>query len=156
MPIPKFTRREFCVHSCQTLSLAAIATSIGCGGSDSPTSPTSTLPALRTISAPVAGGVVTVTIDSTSPLTSVGSAALVNTSSGNFLVSRTGQDTFVALTAVCTHEGCVVSNFSSGIYECPCHGSQYNTSGAVQKGPATRALNQFATSFSNNVLTIRL
>jgi len=155
MQIPKYTRREFCFHSCQTLSLAAIASSLaGCGGS-SPTSSTSSLPALRTVNGTVSGGVVSVTIDASSPLASTGSAALVATSSGNFLVSRAG-DAFTALTAVCTHEGCVVSNFQSGTYECPCHGSQYNTNGSVIKGPATRSLSQFTTRFANNVLTINL
>src|SRR5437773_9960761 len=162
MTIPKYTRREFCVHSCQTLgtiSLAAVTSAIaGCGGSptsSSSSSGSSTLPSLRTINGTVSGGTITVTIDASSPLASTGSAALVATSSGNFLVSRAG-DAFTALTAVCTHEGCVVSNFANSTFECPCHGSQYTTSGAVVKGPATRALAQFRTSFANNVLTINL
>jgi cytochrome b6-f complex iron-sulfur subunit len=154
MQIPKYTRRAFCLHSCQTLSLAAIASAItGCGGS--PTSASTSLPALRTVNGSVSGGVVSLSIDSASPLASTGTAALVATSSGNFLVSRAG-DAFTALTAVCTHEGCVVSNFQSGTYECPCHGSQYSTSGSVIKGPATRSLSQFTTRFANNVLTITL
>jgi Rieske Fe-S protein len=154
MQIPKYTRRAFCLQSCQTLSLAAIASAIaGCGGS--PTSASSSLPALRTVNGSVSGGVVSLTIDSASPLASTGSAALVATSSGNFLVSRAGE-AFTALTAVCTHEGCVVSNFQSGTYECPCHGSQYSISGSVIKGPATRSLSQFTTRFANNVLTITL
>jgi len=156
MQIPKYTRREFCWHSCQAVSLAAVASALtGCGGSSTSPSGGSTLPALRTMTGTVSGGAVTVTIDSSSPLASTGSAALVNSSSGNFLVSRAG-DQFTALTAVCTHEGCVVSNYQSGTYECPCHGSQYNTNGSVTKGPATRSLAQFQTSFANNVLTIRL
>jgi cytochrome b6-f complex iron-sulfur subunit len=103
----------------------------------------------------VSSGTVTVTIDANSPLASTGTAALVNTNSGNFLVSRAG-DQFTALTAVCTHEGCVVSNFGNNTFECPCHGSQYTTSGSVVRGPATRSLAQFQTSFANGVLTIRL
>jgi len=155
MHIPRYTRREFCWHSCQAVSLAAAAAALtGCGGS-SPTSSSSTLPALRTITGTVSGSTVTVTIDANSPLASTGTAALVNSSSGNFLVSRAG-DQFTALTAVCTHEGCVVSNYQSGTYECPCHGSQYNTNGSVTRGPATRSLAQFQTSFANNMLTIRL
>jgi len=154
MQIPKYTRREFCWHSGQALSLAAIASAItGCGGSS--TSATSTLPNLPTINSSVSNGAITLTIDASSPLASTGSAALIATSSGNFLVSRAG-DQFTALTAVCTHEGCVVSNFQSGTYECPCHGSQYSISGSVIKGPATRSLTTFVTSFANNVLTIRV
>jgi|SRR5262245_37394389 len=154
MHIPKYSRREFCLHSGQVLSLAAVASAItGCGGSS--TSATTTFPNLATINSSVSNGAITLTIDAGSPLASTGSAALIATSSGNFLVSRAG-DQFTALTAVCTHEGCVVSTFSSGTYQCPCHGSQYSTSGSVIKGPASRSLATFQTSFANNVLTIRV
>ncbi len=103
-----------------------------------------------------ASGAVTLAINASSPLATVGNAALVQASAGNFLVSRTAQDTFAALTAVCTHEGCVVTNFQSGTYGCPCHGSEFSTTGAVRSGPATSSLRQFSTQFANNVLTISL
>src|SRR5262245_39921746 len=95
------TRREFCIHSCQVVSLAAIGpASQACGGA-SPTSPSSQVPALPTITCTPSGGVLLVTIDAASPLSSTGSAALVRSSAGDFLVSRSGQNTFVALTAIC-------------------------------------------------------
>jgi cytochrome b6-f complex iron-sulfur subunit len=84
----------------------------------------------------------------------VGGAALVQSTAGNFLVARTAQSSFSAVTAICTHQGCTINGFESQIFICPCHGSRYNTTGAVVAGPATRALQQFATGFSNNVLTI--
>jgi Rieske Fe-S protein len=95
-------------------------------------------------------------IDSGSALASVGNAALVQTSSGNFLVARVAQDTFNAMTAICTHEACTVSRFQSGTFQCPCHGSEYNTSGSATKGPASAALRRFNTQFVGNVLTISL
>ncbi len=58
------------------------------------------------------------------------------------------------MTAVCTHEGCAVSGFANSVYVCPCHGSEFNTSGAVVQGPATSSLRQFPTTFANNVVTI--
>jgi cytochrome b6-f complex iron-sulfur subunit len=150
----KPTRREFCVQTCQTASLVALAAMIeACGGSA--TSPSS-VPLLPTISASVAGGAITMTVDAGSPLSAVGRAALVQTSSGNVLVARTAQDSFTALTAVCTHEACTVTGFDNQIYICPCHGSQYSTNGAVVKGPAPAALRQFPTRFANNVLTITI
>jgi cytochrome b6-f complex iron-sulfur subunit len=156
MPIPKFTRRDFCVQSFQTASLAAMATALtGCGGgSSSPTGP-SGLPALPTIDLVIrVNNTITLNIDATSPLLAVGTAALVRASDPPLLVAHTGQNTFTAMTAVCTHEGCTVSNFQNPTFECPCHGSQYSTSGSVLRGPATRSLTQFATNFTNNVLTI--
>ena len=111
-------------------------------------------PALPTVSGNIVNGALAVTIDSASPLSAVGSAALVQASAGNFLVARTGQDTFTALTAICTHEGCTVSGFANQSYVCPCHGSTFSTSGSVLQGPATSPLRQLATRFANGVLTI--
>jgi len=80
--------------------------------------------------------------------------ALVTSTAGTFLVARTGATSFLALTAQCTHQACVVSNATSSSYVCPCHGSEFDTSGRVLVGPATVPLRQFQTQFSNNVLTI--
>ena len=44
-----------------------------------------------------------------------------------------------ALNATCTHLGCLVKQAQSG-FECPCHGSQFTTNGAVTQGPATLPL----------------
>jgi cytochrome b6-f complex iron-sulfur subunit len=155
------TRREFCVHACQAASLATLASLLeGCGGS-SPTGPDGgggpvTAPPLPIVSGSVNNRVVSLTVDAASPLAGVGSAALVSTSSGNFLVAHTGQTTFVALTAICTHEACTVTLFENSNYVCPCHGSTYSTSGAVLGGPAPRALQQFPTQFNNNVVTFNI
>ena len=147
-------RREFCIHTCQALSLAAITGALD-ACSKSPSSPSSNAPALPTIVGTSSGGGVNLTIDASSPLATTGGAALVQAAAGNFLVSRSSQTDFVALTAICTHEQCTVSGFQNSRYVCPCHGSQYSTTGAVVQGPAARALQQFATTFTNNVLTIR-
>src|SRR5262245_38706533 len=164
MIIPTFTRREFCAQAGQTLSLAAIATLItGCGGS--PTSSSSSgssgssgstgqLPEAPIITSTIVNNTITLTIDANSPLNPSGSGALINASGRNFLVSRTGPNGFTALTAVCTHEQCNVTHYQNLVFECPCHGSQYSTTGAVTKGPANQALRTFPTSFANNVLTI--
>jgi cytochrome b6-f complex iron-sulfur subunit len=152
---PEQTRRSFCLHACQAVSLLTLGTLLeGCGGGGgSPTSPTAA-PALPLINAGVSNNVATITVDSASPLSTVGGAALLQTPAGNFLVSRTATTSFVAVTAVCTHEACTVTGFASSVYVCPCHGSQYTTGGTVVRGPATRALRQFSTQFSDNVLTV--
>jgi len=148
-------RRDFMAHACQAVSLATIGSILqGCSGN--PSGPSSSAPSLTVVNGTAGGGAVNVNIDAASPLGTVGGAALVQSGSGNFLVSRTGQDAFVALTAICTHEQCTVTGFQSSRYVCPCHGSQYSTTGAVVQGPASRALQQFATRFANNVLTITL
>jgi cytochrome b6-f complex iron-sulfur subunit len=76
----------------------------------------------------------------------------------NFLVARTGESTFTAVTAECTHVACQVTTFDSGsgTYECPCHGSQFSTAGTVRRGPASRDLRRFDTRFDNGALTIAI
>jgi cytochrome b6-f complex iron-sulfur subunit len=45
------------------------------------------------------------------------------------------------LNAVCTHLGCVVPwNTSENKFICPCHGSQYDATGKVVRGPAPLSL----------------
>ena len=158
MDNPKTSRREFCAHA---ISLVTVASLIeGCGKKGNPGAPGggsgggTNVPALATVSAASAGGTVTVSNVSGTPLGSVGSAALVQAGNSSFLVARTGDNSFNAFTAICTHEQCTVTGFQSGAFVCPCHGSQYNTSGQVVQGPATRALTRFNTQFTNNVLTI--
>jgi cytochrome b6-f complex iron-sulfur subunit len=146
------TRRTFCIHACELVAVGSLGALLpGCGGSS--TSPSSA-PELTVVNGSVGNGAVTVIVDSSSPLATVGGAARVQSSAGGFLVTRTAQDACSAVTAVCTHEGCTVSGFENQAFVCPCHGSQFNSSGAVLKGPAASPLRRFSTTFTNNVLTI--
>jgi Rieske Fe-S protein len=86
----------------------------------------------------------------------VGGAALVESTAGVFLVSRTNATTFSAIEAVCTHEGCTVTGVDGDISVCPCHGSRYNRSGKVLAGPAKASLRQYPTTFTEGVVTIAL
>jgi Rieske Fe-S protein len=61
-------------------------------------------------------------------------------------VVRTGATTFVASSTVCTHEQCE-TNVRNNRYECPCHDSLFTAVGEVIRGPATRQLQRFATTF---------
>ncbi len=46
-----------------------------------------------------------------------------------------------ALSAVCTHLGCITRHLSDeGIIACPCHGSRFDLEGTVIHGPAPRPL----------------
>jgi Rieske Fe-S protein len=45
---------------------------------------------------------------------------------------------FKCFTAVCSHQGCIVSDVSDGTINCACHGSQFSIEdGSVVTGPAT-------------------
>jgi len=58
---------------------------------------------------------------------------------------------------VCTHLGCVPLDHQGefGGWFCPCHGSQYDTSGRIRKGPAPRNLEVPISAFQDEK-TIKL
>lgn len=51
---------------------------------------------------------------------------------------RVIKDDWLVVIGVCTHLGCVpIANAGEyGGYYCPCHGSHYDASGRIRKGPA--------------------
>ena len=54
-----------------------------------------------------------------------------------------GRPEWIVLQASCTHLGCVptfVDGSSFGGWFCPCHGSDYDTSGRIRRGPAPKNL----------------
>jgi ubiquinol-cytochrome c reductase iron-sulfur subunit len=51
---------------------------------------------------------------------------------------KKGHDQWLVVIGICTHLGCIPI-VHQGIYDgffCPCHGSQYDTSGRIRQGPA--------------------
>ena len=96
------TRRTFVLYSCEAATIAALATILqGCG--DSQTSPSTNAPSLSTINGTVANGVVSVSVDAGSPLASVNSAALVQSSKSK--LSADDADRIAALIAKAKKEG---------------------------------------------------
>ncbi len=70
-----------------------------------------------------------------------GSGRIVNGEGEKLAVSRTRDGSLRAVSAVCTHLGCIVSwNDAEHSWDCPCHGSRFAPSGAVLHGPATKPL----------------
>jgi ubiquinol-cytochrome c reductase iron-sulfur subunit len=58
-----------------------------------------------------------------------------------------GHENWIVLIGICTHLGCIPKGQGFGDergefggWFCPCHGSQYDTSGRIRKGPAPRNL----------------
>jgi Rieske Fe-S protein len=63
----------------------------------------------------------------------------------NVVVARDAAGIY-AMSAVCTHAGCLVNDaagtIAAGLY-CPCHGSVFDGEGAVTRGPAPIALEHY-------------
>jgi Rieske Fe-S protein len=56
-------------------------------------------------------------------------------------VSRDEHGELHAVSARCTHLGCIVSwNAAERTWDCPCHGSRFEAGGGVVQGPAVRPL----------------
>ena len=70
-----------------------------------------------------------------------GQGAIINQGLHKLAVYRDPQGALHALSATCTHLGCVVHfNSAEQSWDCPCHGSRFDTSGAVLHGPAPKPL----------------
>jgi len=96
--------------------------------------------------------VLDLTLPANSALNTAGNSKIVN----NIIIINTGTG-FVALSSICTHQGCTVAfNPGAGQLQCPCHGSVYSTSGSVINGPAPLPLQSYPVSVTDNVLTVSL
>ena len=59
----------------------------------------------------------------------------------NIVITQPQAGSFKAFSAVCTHQGCIVSSVADGTIDCPCHGSKFSIKdGSVVHGPASRPL----------------
>ena len=71
------------------------------------------------------------------------------------VVVRTTQTACIALSAICTHQGCTVA-FDPAAHQmnCPCHGSLFDEAGQVVHGPATLPLQSYTTVLEDGVVKI--
>ena len=158
---PATDRRAFLrCSACGLVGLAALSLP-GCGGEAAPTDPakttpkdTSTVPTTDTTRTKtgtggakfeISGQQIRVFVANVPELAAIPSAFLITPALT--LVTRTGANTFAAMTAVCTHEGCTVSNVQGERLICPCHGSTYDLQGSVVLGPAGSPLAQFSSTY---------
>jgi len=101
---------------------------------------------------PSANFTVDLTASANSALKTVGGYILQQ---GIYIIC-TASSTYVALSSVCTHQGCTVNySPSSKQFSCPCHGGLYSITGSVLGGPPPSPLAQYQVTLSGTTLTIR-
>jgi cytochrome b6-f complex iron-sulfur subunit len=107
---------------------------------------------------PSPGGGITpsgnLTIDLSIPayaaLNNIGGSVVVQ----SIIIANSGGN-FIALSSVCTHQGCTVGySASADNFPCPCHGSLFSASGSVVNGPAISPLKSYTVTRNGNILTI--
>jgi glycine/D-amino acid oxidase-like deaminating enzyme/nitrite reductase/ring-hydroxylating ferredoxin subunit len=70
-----------------------------------------------------------------------GTGAIVRSGLEKHAVYRDSYGSFFEYSAVCPHLGCIVAwNSAELSWDCPCHGSRFDTRGKVLRGPATKGL----------------
>ncbi|EAZ88972.1 FAD-dependent oxidoreductase [Crocosphaera chwakensis] len=76
-----------------------------------------------------------------------GDGKVVDVDGEQVAVYRDEKNTFHAVSAVCSHLGCVVNwNDAEKSWDCPCHGARFDCNGQVLHGPATKDLSNLQIS----------
>lgn len=153
-----FSRKDF-LRTAGSVSLFA-ALGIGFYGCSSSTDATDITPPTipdNDNAITITGGGNTITIDlsnsSVANLREQGGWLLIT--AANTLIVNVDGETFRSFTSVCTHQGCSTDwQFSNELFECRCHGSRFNTSGTVVRGPANADLAEFSVSVEGDIVTI--
>ena len=133
-------RRKFIIRSMQAGAAIAIPLAVSCSKDED-----------DDILLP--GDDITIDLDSSqySTLKTAGNSVTLQ----GIIVANTGNEVFVALSSVCTHQGCTINySHANTNFPCPCHGSVFSAQGSVLQGPATTAVKKYTVTRDGNVLTI--
>lgn len=146
------SRRGFV--SAATWSLVARALLGACGGGEptSPGDPPGGGDPPGTNGITISGNTITIAVAQVPELAAAEGFRLVQ--EARAVVINVGNNTFRALTSVCTHQRCDLSSYSSGRLVRPCHNSQFDNMGRVVRGPATAPLVEFPTSYNASTRTL--
>ncbi|HEX5087959.1 MAG TPA: Rieske (2Fe-2S) protein [Nocardioides sp.] len=118
------------------------------GPSSSSSTPTGSTPAGSSSSAVAGGEALAKTSD-----IDVGGGTIF--SDQEVVVTQPASGEFKCFTAVCSHQGCIVSDVSDGTINCACHGSQFSIDdGSVVTGPATFPLAEEQITVTGDEITL--
>ena len=72
---------------------------------------------------------------------------------GKFYLVRAADGGFLALSRQCTHLACTVL-WQENTFRCPCHGSEFESTGRVINPPASNALGCYQITFENGRIVV--
>lgn len=143
---------------------AAGAALTACGGGAAPApaaAPSAPAKATAIGNVPPATAADAASEDAAGALNGIGSAADIPVGGGKVVesakvvVTQPVAGTFKAFSAVCTHQGCLVSKVVDSAISCPCHGSLFSAfDGTVKQGPATQPLAEQKLTVDNGTLKL--
>lgn len=137
-----YTRRQFLV---QAAGAGLAIRAVGCAAG---------MRSVVTLATPEQNGRVIIDMSWYSELGTVGGAIQVLPNNGQaFILVRSDESTFRALSSVCTHLGCDVRLNRFG-FRCPCHGSAFDFTGKAVTGPATESLASYPVVREGNQLVV--
>lgn len=71
------------------------------------------------------------------------------------VITQPTEGEFKAFSAVCTHQGCLVSSVSDGTINCDCHGSKFSVeTGEPESGPAGSALGEVKIAVTGDQISL--
>ncbi|MGQ9819031.1 MAG: QcrA and Rieske domain-containing protein [Candidatus Kapaibacteriales bacterium] len=74
----------------------------------------------------------------------------------NVIIAHTIEDTYVALSAICTHEAKRITyNDANNNFVCTRHQSIFTLNGKVIKGPANKPLKQYIVELNSSLLRVQ-
>ena len=99
---------------------------------------------------------VTVSINDKSPLSEIGGSILVDSTAGQIIVVRTGDSSFIAFSALCTHKrGLIDYDPVKKQFTCPKHNSTFDgATGNVIDGPADEPLPSYPAKGTSSSVTV--
>lgn len=136
---PAISRRGVLATGCALGGVAVLAACGSSGGSAAST----------TAASPADAGTVLATVGSIP----VGGGAVFE--GPKVVVTQPQEGTIKGFSAVCPHQGCLVSEVVDNEILCPCHGSLFSAEdGAVIQGPATKGLAAASVSVAGDEIVL--
>jgi nitrite reductase/ring-hydroxylating ferredoxin subunit len=139
----------------RTVIAAAAASGllVACGTGSDPGSGADPSPADPSDGASGSGGSAAGTVLAAADEVAVG-GGLVN-STARVVLTQPAEGQYKAFSAVCPHQGCLVSGVTDNVIVCGCHGSRFSAqTGDVERGPADEGLAEVAVALEGGNIVL--